>query len=58
MGFKKLTGIEATVRSRLATYHSETAPLLPYYERQGRLCSVDGMADMDSVAGAIEAILR
>lgn len=49
---------EETVRSRLVTYHSETAPLLPYYADRGVLSSVDGMADMKVVASNIEAILN
>ena len=49
---------EETVRSRLKTYHSETAPVLPYYADRGALSSVDGMADMNVVAVYIEAILN
>jgi len=46
-----------TVRSRLEAYHRQTAPLLPYYAAQGKLRTVDGMADMDEVARQIEAVL-
>jgi adenylate kinase len=46
-----------TVAARLEAYHRQTAPLLPYYAARGRLMTVDGMADMDSVSAAIEAIL-
>lgn len=46
-----------TVRTRMAEYRAKTAPILPYYERQGLVSRVDGMADMNSVAKAIEAIL-
>jgi adenylate kinase len=45
-----------TVASRLAAYHAQTAPLLPYYGAKGILRVVDGMASMDSVASQIEAI--
>lgn len=48
---------ETTVRSRLATYHKETAPLLPYYRKRGNLVQLDGMAPMDKVAGEIENVL-
>ena len=48
---------EATVRSRLAAYREQTAPILPYYEGQGVLRSVDGMADIDEVARQIETVL-
>ena len=42
---------------RLAVYHSETAPILPHYEKSGRLVSVDGMAEMDEVSAALETVL-
>lgn len=46
-----------TVGARLAAYHSQTAPLLPYYAAQGKLRSVDGMADMSDVTTALTQIL-
>ena len=48
---------ETTVRSRLDTYHKETAPLLPYYKKRGNLVQLDGMAPMDQVADEIENVL-
>jgi adenylate kinase len=48
---------ETTVRSRLDTYHKETAPLLPYYKKRGNLVQLDGMAPMDQVAEEIENVL-
>ncbi len=46
-----------TVGARLAAYHRQTAPLLPYYAAQGKLRSVDGMAEMSSVTADLERIL-
>jgi adenylate kinase len=46
-----------TVAARLAAYHRQTAPLLPYYGAQGKLRAVDGMAAMDEVSRQISAIL-
>jgi adenylate kinase len=46
-----------TVASRLAAYHGQTAPLLPYYAAHGKLRTVNGMAEMDEVARQIEAVL-
>ncbi len=46
-----------TVAARLEAYHRQTAPLLPYYEAQGKLRGVDGMAAMDEVARQIGTIL-
>ena len=46
-----------TVAARLAAYHRQTAPLLPFYARQGKLNGVDGMAEMDEVTRQLAAIL-
>ena len=46
-----------TVAARLAAYHSQTAPILPHYATQGRLHTVDGMADMASVSAEIAQVL-
>jgi adenylate kinase len=42
---------------RLDAYLAQTAPLVPYYEKQGKLTGVDGMADVESVARGIVAAL-
>lgn len=42
---------------RLDAYLSQTAPLVPYYEGQGKLTGVDGMADVQAVAREIAAAL-
>jgi adenylate kinase len=46
-----------TLRHRLAIYKKETAPLLEFYRRQGKLSTVDGMAPIPEVSAAIESIL-
>ena len=46
-----------TVVARLQTYYKETSPLVGYYYAKGMLQTVDGMADIDEVTDAIEAIL-
>ena len=48
---------EETVRNRMAEYRAKTAPILPIYEARGLVSRVDGMADIDEVTTAIEAIL-
>ncbi len=40
---------EKTVRTRLATYNEQTAPLLSYYESKGLLMNVSGMGDIDEI---------
>jgi adenylate kinase len=47
----------ATVRTRMAEYRAKTAPILPYYEARGLVSRVDGMAEIEVVAGQITAIL-
>lgn len=46
-----------TVRSRLAAYHAQTAPILPYYLEKGVLKAIDGMTDIDAVTEQIEDAL-
>jgi len=47
-----------TVHARLDAYRRQTAPILPYYQAQGKLSAVDGMAAIDSVTEQLEAILK
>ena len=47
-----------TVTTRLEAYHRQTAPLLPYYQAQGYLRSVDGMAGIDEVSHEIDMVLE
>lgn len=44
---------EEVVRARLKAYHDQTEPLIGYYKSQGKLRSVDGMADIEEVHQAI-----
>tara|TARA_B100001057_G_scaffold272460_1_gene272799 strand:+ start:1183 stop:1749 length:567 start_codon:yes stop_codon:yes gene_type:complete len=46
-----------TLRNRLAVYHENTAPLLPYYEAQSLLRCVDGMASVEDVARHVAEIV-
>lgn len=46
-----------TVGARLTAYHDQTAPLIAYYEDRGVLQSVDGMAAIDDIAGALGKIV-
>lgn len=48
---------EETFRKRQAVYRDQTAPLIPYYEKQGKLRKVDGMGSVAEVASSIDAIL-
>ena len=48
---------EQTVRTRMAEYREKTAPILPFYRAKGLVRQVDGMASVEAVAAAIDAIL-
>jgi len=45
-------------RQRLVVYRQQTEPILPYYADRGVLQRIDGMADIDQVASAIDWLLR
>ena len=48
---------EDKVRVRLETFNSETAPVLEYYERTGRLHRVDGTQDPEQIYSTIRQIV-
>ncbi len=48
---------EQACTERLVKYHSETEPILPFYERKGILRRVDGDGSPDAVNGRIAAAL-
>ncbi len=49
---------EATVRTRMQEYRAKTAPILPHYEARNLVSRVDGMASIEDVSNAIDALLR
>jgi adenylate kinase len=49
--------IEA-VAMRTAKYHSETAPIIPYYSQKGVLKKVDGVGDPDTITQRLIAVLN
>lgn len=48
---------EATIRKRMEVFHNETRPLLDYYEGQGKLVTIDGVGEQDTVTERIEGAL-
>lgn len=46
-----------TVRKRLGVYRDQTAPLIDYYRRNGKLREVNGVGALDEVYRALEAAL-
>jgi adenylate kinase len=47
-----------TFKKRLAVYRAETAPVLPYYDAQGKTKRVDGMKSIDEVTAQIEDVIK
>ena len=47
----------ATVKKRLVVYFAETAPLIDYYTRRGKLSEVAGEGSLDEVERRIVAVL-
>jgi len=45
------------VTTRLAKYHSETAPIIPYYQERGILKRADGVGEPDEVTARIKSAL-
>jgi adenylate kinase len=45
------------VTTRVQKYHSETAPIVPYYAQHGILKRVDGVGDPDIISQRITAVL-
>ncbi len=48
---------QAIISERLKVYENETAPLLEYYTKQGKLTSIDGNAPVETVYQKIVTIL-
>jgi adenylate kinase len=43
---------------RIASFEVQTAPLLDYYQRQGKLASIDGLGTADEIFERVKAALR
>jgi len=43
---------------RIASFEVQTAPLLDYYRRQGKLASIDGLGTADEIFARVRAALR
>ncbi|MFO1203289.1 MAG: adenylate kinase [Tabrizicola sp.] len=48
---------EETLKTRLMEYYKKTSPLIGYYYAKGQLSAVDGLAEVEAVAGAIAKVL-
>jgi len=48
---------EESVRTRLETYETATAPLLDYYQRTGRLEKIDGTGEVENIYQQLEKVV-
>jgi adenylate kinase len=46
------------VTTRVQKYHSDTAPIVPYYEQRGILRRIDGVGDPDTITQRLVAALK
>lgn len=49
---------EETVKKRLEVYHSQTAPLIEYYSKQGVYFKIDGSREIDKVYSDVVAAIQ
>jgi adenylate kinase len=56
--FQRSDDNEATVKSRMDAYYKQTAPLIEYYEKRGKLINVNAGRDSAEVFKDIEKILE
>lgn len=49
---------EETVKNRLNVYVAETAPLIEYYNRKGKLIDIDGMGSPEAVWERVKKVLK
>lgn len=47
-----------TVLNRLNVYHSQTAPLVDFYQKKGLLKVIDGAQDMDTIFESVMAVMK
>lgn len=48
---------EESLKTRLLEYYKKTSPLIGYYYAKGKLTAVDGLGEIDAVAGEIADVL-
>ncbi|GFE65134.1 adenylate kinase [Litoreibacter roseus] len=49
---------EESLRTRLMEYYKKTSPLIGYYYAKGDLSAINGLGEIDAVAGEISAVLN
>lgn len=49
---------ESTIKERIRVYAEQTAPLIDYYEKLGKIVSVNGAKEMDSITAEIRKVFE
>lgn len=49
---------ESTIKERIRVYAEQTAPLIDYYEKSGKIVSVNGAKEMDSITAEIRKVFE
>lgn len=48
---------EATIRNRLKVFQEQTQPLIDFYQKQGKLKTVEGSGELSAISGRIKEAL-
>lgn len=48
---------ETSIRNRLDVFNKQTAPLIDYYQKQGKLSVINGLGSVDEIYARIETVL-
>jgi len=48
---------EATVKNRLSTYREKTFPLIGYYEKAGKLVTIKGTGDIETIFANVKKVI-
>ncbi len=51
--FQRADDVEETIANRLNVYQESTAPLIGYYESQGKLHALDGTGNIDDITNTV-----
>ena len=49
---------ENIIRNRIKVYHESTAPVFNYYDAKGKGVRVDGMGNIEAIAGRLEDVVK
>lgn len=47
-----------TVKNRLKTYHEKTQPLVDYYTKCGKICTIPGTGDIDEIFAKVKKAIQ